>query len=143
MDDCWWIWNKHFNAVVDRYQNIIVGQFYGHTHNDDFKVFFDGERPSATAFISPSITPYTDINSGYKVFHFDGARDASEATWELVDSETFTYNLTEANANGQADWYQLYSTKDAYGLSSLRPAELYDFVLRMAANDSLFQLFYA
>ena len=127
---------------MDRYQNIIVGQFNGHTHNDDFKIFFDEDRPSALSYISPSITPYTDINPGYKVFHFDGARDTAESTWEMVDYETFTYNLTEANSVGQPIWYQLYSAKENYGLKSVRPEDMYDFVLRMAADDALFQQFY-
>jgi sphingomyelin phosphodiesterase len=29
-----------FNTFV-RYENTIAGQFYGHTHNDEFIVFYD------------------------------------------------------------------------------------------------------
>lgn len=32
-------WN--FYSIVNRYENTIAGQFYGHTHNDEFTVFYD------------------------------------------------------------------------------------------------------
>lgn len=119
---------------------MIVGQFFGHTHDDDFKIFFDGDVPSGMAYISPSLTAYTDTNPSYKVFHFDGERD--EATWEMVDYESFTYNLELANEEGKPNWYKLYSAKETYGLSSLRPSEMYDLVMRMARDSRLFQHFY-
>jgi len=37
----------------------VTAQFYGHTHNDEFAVFYEGERATNVAFVTPSITTYT------------------------------------------------------------------------------------
>ena len=142
-EECWSVWSAQFNAVVDRFESIIMAQFYGHTHFDDLAIFFSAEepsRPNNALYIGASVTAYTDLNPGYKVFHVDAA-DTATATWEIVDHETYIYNLTAANLNNPS-WFKLYSAKEAYGLESLRPKHLYEFVIRMAEDDQLFQKFY-
>lgn len=37
------VWSRNFNAIVQRYENTIQGQFYGHTHADEFEVFYEME----------------------------------------------------------------------------------------------------
>jgi len=146
--DCWPVWSNKFLAIINRFEAIIKAQFYGHTHNDDFRVFFDASadppRPTTSLYIGASATPYTDLNPGYKIFYADGVR--ANATWELTNHETWIYNLTLANL-GQGDpsavqWFRLYSAKEDFGLLSLRPNDLYDFVVRMVTDDVLFQKFY-
>ncbi len=64
-----------------RYENIIRAQFYGHTHNDEFSVFYNEDgQPSNVAFVGPSITSWTELNVGYRIFYLDGARGA-DSTW--------------------------------------------------------------
>lgn len=67
-----------------RYESTIVGQFYGHTHFDHFEVFYDVatlKRPTSVAYISPSVTPYTNINMGYRIFTLDG--NYTDSSWVL------------------------------------------------------------
>lgn len=63
--DCWSKWSSQFLRVINRYQNIILAQFYGHTHNDEFKIFFDDSRdppqPTGSLWIGASVTPYTGM----------------------------------------------------------------------------------
>ena len=147
---CWSPWSAKFNKIVNRFEGIIKGQFYGHTHEDDFKIFFEGPasenstapRPTSSLYIGASATTYTDLNPGYKVYHVDGAGGTVNKTWEILDHETFVYNLTEANANGRPNWYRMYGARESYGLKSLRPTDLYDFVVRMLGDEELFQKFY-
>ena len=42
--DCVRVWSANFNAIVGRYSHIIAGQFYGHTHLDEFQLFFSKEK---------------------------------------------------------------------------------------------------
>ena len=42
--DCVRVWSANFNAIVGRYSHIIAGQFYGHTHLDEFQLFFSREK---------------------------------------------------------------------------------------------------
>ena len=61
-------------SITRRYENIIRGQFFGHTHYDEFEVFHDGERPMGVAYIAPSQTPWFDLNPAYRIYHIDGDR---------------------------------------------------------------------
>lgn len=50
-----------------RYENTVAGQFFGHTHVDEFEIFYDEEtlsRPLAVAFLGPSATTYINLNPG-------------------------------------------------------------------------------
>jgi hypothetical protein len=42
----------------------VTAQFYGHTHNDEFAVFFEGDRATNIAFVTPSITTFTGSHRG-------------------------------------------------------------------------------
>lgn len=50
-----------------RYESTITGQFFGHTHQDEFQMFYDEatmSRPLGVAFIAPSVTTYINLNPG-------------------------------------------------------------------------------
>jgi len=143
-DDCWMIWSNQFHRIVNRYEAIIKSQFYGHTHNDDFKIFFEDDKPTNALWVGASSTPHVGLNPGYKVFFADGV-DGNN-TWEIIDHETWIYDLEAANDNGEEiepEWYKEYSFKEAFEMDSLRPGDLYDLVVRMLTDDDLFQKFYA
>lgn len=63
-----------------RYESTITAQFFGHTHNDEFELFYDTSdlgRAVNVAFIGPSVTPYADLNPGYRIYYVDGDHDKS------------------------------------------------------------------
>ena len=35
-----------FALLMYRYESTVVGQFFGHTHNDEFEIFYDEKDPS-------------------------------------------------------------------------------------------------
>ena len=52
-----------------------MNQFFGHTHNDEFFVQYDeatNARPVGMGFVSPSITTWSELNPGYRIFTLDG-----------------------------------------------------------------------
>lgn len=52
---------------VSRYEGTVTGQFFGHTHMDEFQMFYDEAtmtRAVGVAFIAPSITTYINLNPG-------------------------------------------------------------------------------
>ncbi|XP_016120244.1 acid sphingomyelinase-like phosphodiesterase 3b [Sinocyclocheilus grahami] len=60
-----WSWNYYH--IVNRYESTITGQFFGHTHVDEFQMFYDEDtltRPLSVAFIAPSVTTYVNLNPG-------------------------------------------------------------------------------
>lgn len=58
------------SSYLSRYESTVVGQFFGHTHLDEFQMFYDEEtmtRPLGVAFIAPSVTTYVNLNPGESV----------------------------------------------------------------------------
>jgi hypothetical protein len=58
-----------------RYENTITGQFFGHEHSMRYQVFYDEEtlkRPLGVSFLPGSITTYTKLNPGYRIYEIDG-----------------------------------------------------------------------
>lgn len=57
------------------YESTITAQFFGHTHYDEFQIFYDTSdlgRALSIAYVGPSISPYYDLNPGYRIYYIDG-----------------------------------------------------------------------
>ncbi|XP_036450218.1 sphingomyelin phosphodiesterase [Colossoma macropomum] len=147
-----WSWNYYH--IVNRYESTITGQFFGHTHLDEFQMFYDEEtmtRPVGVAYIAPSVTTYINLNPGYRVYYVDGNYPGSSRL--VLDHETFILNLTLANGyedvSGRLSkpvsdpaWTLLYRASQAYGLSTLFPSN-WDALIRVFLNDDrVFQQFW-
>lgn len=39
--DCLKVWSRNYYAIINRYESTITAQFFGHTHFDEFEVFYD------------------------------------------------------------------------------------------------------
>nr|XP_032647134.1 sphingomyelin phosphodiesterase [Chelonoidis abingdonii] len=137
-----WSWNYY--RIVNRFEGTIAAQFFGHTHVDEFEMFYDEEtlsRPVSVAFVAPSVTTYINLNPGYRVYQLDG--DYPGSSHMVLDHETFILNLTEANAPGaEPRWQRLYRARQAYGLPSVFPADWDGLLRRFQADERLFQQFW-
>jgi len=72
--------NYRVNISFNRYESTIAAQFFGHTHFDEFELFYDTQdlgRPVSIAYVGPSVTPYYDLNPGYRIYYVDGDREHS------------------------------------------------------------------
>lgn len=58
--------SAYFDQVVQRYRTTIAGQFYGHTHADEFAVGYanyserTAENAVSVAMIGPAMTPMSE-----------------------------------------------------------------------------------
>ena len=117
--DCLQNWSALYYQVVQRYSpHVIAEQFFGHTHYDEFALYYGPGAKStqnaiATAWIGPSVTPYTDLNPGYRVYKVD------TKSWNVFDSQTYVADLSQAStwdATGATpNWHLEYSARQAYG----------------------------
>lgn len=137
-----WSWNYY--RIVNRYEGTIAGQFFGHTHLDEFQMFYDEEtlsRPVSVAFIAPSVTTYVNLNPGYRVYKLDG--DYPGTSHLVVDHETYILNLTEVNKNiVPPRWTLLYRAQEDYGLKSALPADWDGLIRSFLQDDRAFQHFW-
>ncbi|EKM61347.1 uncharacterized protein PHACADRAFT_180479 [Phanerochaete carnosa HHB-10118-sp] len=108
--------------IVDRFSPHVIANIYnGHTHEDELSIFYSNNGTvmnSSTAltpnWITPSLTPLTNLNSGFRVYEVDSN------TFDILDAHTW---FADVNAFPELDsqiefgpTYQYeYSTREAYG----------------------------
>jgi sphingomyelin phosphodiesterase len=119
-----------FYQIVDHYSpRTIAHIFFGHTHEDQFNVFYSNngtERTTlnakAVSFMSPSITPGTNVNSALRFYHVD------PETYEIMDYDQYYTQVADFKTLPQTDhgpvWKLLYSAREGYSnFSSAYPNE--------------------
>lgn len=116
-----------FYQIVDRYSpHVISNIFFGHTHEDQVMIYYanngtvrDAANALTTGWIGPSVTPLTNLNSGFRLYEVD------TGSFDVVDAWTFVANVSAfPELSGTGPTYTLeYSTRDTYGLAADWPAE--------------------
>ncbi|KAG0243740.1 Metallo-dependent phosphatase-like protein [Mortierella sp. GBAus27b] len=119
MTDCIQNWSALYYQVIQRYSpHVIAEQFYGHSHRDEFALYYSSADKSvksaiSTAWIGPSVTPYTNLNPGFRVYKVD------TKSWNVFDSQTYIADLSKASqwdaSNASPNWHLEYSARKAYG----------------------------
>ncbi|KAG4066539.1 hypothetical protein HA402_007175 [Bradysia odoriphaga] len=142
--DCMRIWSRNYYNIIRRFESTVTGQFFGHTHGDEFEMFWDDpddlNRAVNVAYIAPSVTAFSNFNPGYKIYYVDG--DHADTSRMVIDQECWTFNLDDANVQGTPIWYKLYSARSSYGMAGLRPNDWKEFVNKMETDDEAFDLYY-
>ena len=113
------------NHIFTRYSSTIAQIFFGHTHEDQFQVFYratDGnstavsrrtEDAVAAALLGPSITPRKKLNPSIRVYAVD------PETYEVLDYDQYYTQLDAFDdelkdaAHGPV-WHKLYNARDTY-----------------------------
>lgn len=114
-----------FYHIVSRYADTIAAMFFGHSHEDEFSVYFhntNGNSSSASrrtedavafALISPSITPLTNMNPGIRVLEVD------PETYDIRNFDQYYTQLYDVQTTNETHhglvWRHLYSAREAYG----------------------------
>jgi len=83
-----------------RFENTIAAQFFGHTHFDELELFYPKEeryRPCSVAYIGPSVTPYYNLNPGYRIYYVDGDHPTSTRVCKILKSGLNFENVLSLN----------------------------------------------
>jgi sphingomyelin phosphodiesterase len=109
---CMSSWSFNYYRIVNRYESTIVGQFFGHTHNDEFEIFYDLDnptRPTGIAWVTGSVTTQPQVFPSYRIYTVDGPY--SGASYWVLDHENTILNITDANLTNEPKWVKEYSAK--------------------------------
>ena len=142
---CLGAWSREFSKIVNRFEGTVRAQFYGHTHSDEFQIFYDpadSSRATGISFITPSVTPRGNQNPAYRIYTMDAGYEG--ASYRMLDHETYVFNLAEANVAGEdtePQWYKLYSARQDLQMESLFPQDFDKLVRRMWVDDELYAKF--
>ncbi|CAM4785122.1 unnamed protein product [Rotaria magnacalcarata] len=133
--DCLAAFSWNFHKIINRYENTIAGQFYGHRHNDEFAVVYDEvdtKRPVSMMYIGPSLTTESFLNPGYRIFSMDG--DYPGSSYWVLDHRTVIMNLTAANMYNTTIFVDEYNARDSYQMKNLFPEDWGDLIERMQTD---------
>lgn len=63
---------------------------------------------------------------------------------QVIDHETWIYNLTEANLNASSspNWFRQYTFSEAYNVTDLSPASLDELMTSFASDPELLTLYW-
>ncbi|KAJ7185376.1 sphingomyelin phosphodiesterase [Mycena filopes] len=106
--------SNYYDQIVQRYHGIIAGQFFGHTHYDEFEIAYSdyGARGADTAvcvsWIAPALTPRSG-NPAFRVY------DVDPDTYEIMDAKVYSADLKSAGYQTKPEWKLYYSARAEYG----------------------------
>jgi sphingomyelin phosphodiesterase len=134
-------WGKHYNVLINRFRNIITGQFFGHTHFDHYYIIeseYDDYPPAAIVNIAPSLTTYDRNNPSFRVFQVD------QVSLQPVDYAQYRLPLFKANADlSTVPRFEIaYSARDFYKMGDLSPASYLKLYNNLSQDKSMLQAFY-
>ncbi|KAI0070334.1 Metallo-dependent phosphatase [Panus rudis PR-1116 ss-1] len=111
-----------FYQIVDRFSpHVIAGIFWGHTHEDQMNIFYannatniNAQNAQAVAWIGPSITPGSNLNSGFRVYEVDSG------TFEILDAHTWksdvnSFPVLDSQLQFGPTFEYEYNTRATYG----------------------------
>ncbi|XP_053681998.1 sphingomyelin phosphodiesterase-like [Sabethes cyaneus] len=135
-------WSREYQRIVERYSGTIVAQFNGHSHFDEFAMFYDSRdlsKPISVAWNGGALTPHVYNNPNYHIITLD------PKNLGVSQLESYYLNLAEANENPRRDlnWKLLFNMTDTYGLENLSLESLDRFVQCLAADESVSQQYWA
>ncbi|CAG2112619.1 unnamed protein product [Medioppia subpectinata] len=132
-------WSHNYFRIMERYQHLIVSSYFGHTHNDEIVVLYNkdfetnGTYAISHGYIGASLTTYTLLNPGYRIFTID-------SNGRPLDFDVFYTNVTDDNIKGQQKppkWSSDTSGKQMYGMDSLSTESWDLFMSRAKTDDKL------
>ncbi|EGV63807.1 metallophosphatase-domain-containing phosphoesterase [Yamadazyma tenuis] len=122
------IQSRIFAKIVERFSPYTIASiFYGHTHRDQFKVFFASNSSSAEdverdvtnmAWIGQSVTPLSDYNPAFKYY------EVQDGSFNIMNSYNYYTKLNDTYIEGSAEpaWEFEYSARETYDPNSTWPS---------------------
>lgn len=67
-------WSREYRRVIDRFHRIISGQFTGHSHRDEFVVYYARDNVNFAInyeWNGGATTTYSNVNPNYALYYVD------------------------------------------------------------------------
>lgn len=140
--DCLKAWSRNFNRIVRRFKKTITSQFYGHTHRDEFELFYDQDRSEklsattpwqaiSTAFISGSLTTFIGVNPSFRIYTINPSQN-----FLPTDYETYYMDLAFANEDPyrEPEWKSSGLFTERFGINDTSPESLHQLLVEIAVE---------
>lgn len=106
-----------YQALMERYQHVIIMHLFGHQHVENFVVIKDTKNTAAinSLHIPGGVNTDGDKNPAFRIYEVD-----LETKYPLKAHKYF-FNLTAANL-GNPQWQYMYELAEEYGVEDLSPS---------------------
>jgi len=123
-------WTAEFDGLLEKYQDVVVASFAGHTHSDEFRVINPLAKEPQFVLVSAAISPVYNQNPSFRLVTF--AKDGS-----LVDSTVYYLtNLLFASSTTPGEWRREYTFSEQWKLPKLDGASLAALYNRIQTQQS-------
>lgn len=116
------------------YYDIIENQFWGHTHHDEFRLYYKNGIAVAHAYVTPSVMP-DHHDPAIRVYQYDD-------NYQVTNYQVFTVNLTALNNNEDVTFKEFYDAKKEYQLNNMTAYEWSIFFDKMNDNMTIFKQYF-
>ncbi|CAI9717756.1 acid sphingomyelinase-like phosphodiesterase 3a [Octopus vulgaris] len=134
-------YNEKLTKILQNYSDVIIAGFFGHEHEDSFKVI---HRPTkdlrnnngVPIFVAPALTPWVydyNRNPAVRLVRYN------VTSKQLLQITQYYVNLPKANEKGQVLLELEYVMPKSYDLDDLSAAALLKLRNRMQTDDKLFK----
>uniref|UniRef100_A0A1L8EJC3 Sphingomyelin phosphodiesterase n=1 Tax=Haematobia irritans TaxID=7368 RepID=A0A1L8EJC3_HAEIR len=130
---CWNVWSREYNRLIARFRNTISGIFNGHTHKDEMLVHYSNGHAIGISWNGGALTTFSYKNPNYRIYQVE------QSSYQVVDHETWIFNLTEANLAGESvkpNWVKEYTFSEEF-TNDLSPGSIDAYLDVMASNPDL------
>ena len=119
-DSCIHTWGYRYQALADRYQNVIRMSLFGHTHSESFKVTraMKDRKSIGFNYVCGGVTTYQERNPSFSVIEVDAEY------FVPLDIQTYYMDLDKANKEKNPTWELMHTFTDDYEIPDLSPASL-------------------
>ena len=126
----------HFEKLIQKYQHLVIGQFYGHNHVDDISFMMSEENKIISGIYVGGVVIPGGKNPSVRLYKYDSD------TFQLLDYEVFYIPLKESEAAGQILWKKSYSFTEEYGVPDMSKESLQKFYesLKSTSNWNKYRL---
>jgi sphingomyelin phosphodiesterase len=124
--------SKWYEQVMINFKDVVVLQVAGHTHTDEFRLLKTADnKVESMVYVSPSIDMNHFRNPSIRVYHLNST------TFELLDYDHYYFDLASATGTTPPEIVHLYSAKEAYGLTDMKPESWEQLLYRFSTDQDL------
>ncbi|CRK90511.1 CLUMA_CG004132, isoform A [Clunio marinus] len=138
---CYQFWSRQYRRIIDRFHHIIGAQFNGHSHQDEFEIYYDvatAQHAINVAWNGGGATGFVALNPNYHLYYVDRLH------YQVTDFESFIYSISEANLTPHLPprWFRQYSFVEAFGLANMSMASLDQLAFNLSRNRNLLRRYW-
>lgn len=124
-------WTSEFDSLLEKYQDVIVASFAGHTHSDEFRVINPAAKKPQFVLVTASISPVYNQNPSFRLVTF-------EKNGSLADNTVYYLtNLIFASGTTPGEWKREYSFSEQWKLHKIDGASLAELYKKIQSRQSM------